>query len=134
MAARDITRPCKIYYDPSKVTYAELVEVFWRSVDPTDDDGQFCDRGDSYKTAIFVNSIEEKVQAENSKRAIEQSGILKRPIVTPILVAGAFYPAEDYHQNYYVESPLRYKYYRYQCGRDARIRDLNLAGDYHASA
>ena len=114
----------QIHYDPAKITYPALVDIFWRSVDPTDGDGQFCDRGDSYKTAIFVNSMEEKLQAENSKRAVEQSGVLEDPIVTPILVAGPFYPAEDYHQNYYKENPLKYKFYRYRCGRDARIRSL----------
>jgi len=114
----------QIFYDPKKVTYATLLEVFWRSVDPTDGGGQFCDRGESYGTAIFANSPEQKRLAEASKRKIEASGVLKRRIVTPIETAGSFYPAEGYHQDYYEKNPVRYKFYRYRCGRDQRIREL----------
>jgi len=114
----------QIFYDPKQVGYEMLVEIFWRSVDPTDAGGQFCDRGESYETAIFANSLEQKQQAEASKGALGRSGVLKQPIVTPIEVAGPFYPAEDYHQNYYNESPLRYGFYRYRCGRDARVEEL----------
>ncbi len=111
----------QIFYDPTRVSYAMLVEMFWRSVDPTDAGGQFCDRGESYETAVFANSLEQKQQAEASKGALQGSGVLKQPVVTPIEVARAFYPAEDYHQDYYTENPLRYGFYRYRCGRDARI-------------
>ena len=114
----------QIFYDPNKVSYAMLLEVFWRSVDPTDDGGQFCDRGESYKTAIFANSPEQKRLSEESKRNLQLSAVLDQPTVTSIEVAGPFYPAEDYHQNYYMKNPLRYKFYRYRCGRDARINEL----------
>ena len=114
----------QIFYDPEVVPYAKLVEIFWRSVDPTDDGGQFCDRGESYKTAIFATSLEQKVLAEDSKRKLQLAAVLNQPIVTPIEVAGPFYPAEDYHQNYYKNSPLRYKFYRFACRRDARLEDL----------
>ena len=114
----------RIFFDPKKVSYGTLLEIFWRSVDPTDDGGQFCDRGESYETAIFANSAEQKRLAEASKGRLQRSGVLKRPIVTPIQAAGPFYPAEDYHQDFYKKSSLRYKIYRYGCGRDARIRKL----------
>ncbi len=114
----------QIFYDPKKVTYAALLKVFWRSVDPTDAGGQFCDRGVSYETAIFANSPEQQRLAEASKRKLQQSGALKRPIVTPIEMAGPFYAAEDYHQDYYKKNPLRYNFYRFGCRRDARIKDL----------
>lgn len=114
----------QIFYDPKKVNYATLLEIFWRSVDPTDDGGQFCDRGESYKTAIFANSPKQKRLAEDSKRKLQLSAVLNQPIVTSIEVAGPFYPAEDYHQNYYKKNPLSYKYYRDGCGRDARIKEL----------
>ncbi len=114
----------QIFYDPKQVSYPALVEIFWRSVDPTDGGGQFCDRGQSYETAIFANSLEQKQQAEASKRELQRSAVLGRPVVTPIEVAGRFYPAEDYHQDYYNKNPLRYGFYRYRCGRDARIEEL----------
>lgn len=114
----------QIFFDSKKVTYTTLLEVFWRSVDPADDGGQFCDRGESYETAIFANSAEQKRLAEASKRRLQQSGALKRPIVTPIKMAGTFYPAEDNHQDYYTKNSWRYKLYRFGCGRDARIREL----------
>ncbi len=114
----------RIFFDPKKVTYTALLNIFWRSVDPTDAGGQFCDRGVSYETAIFANSAEQRRLAEASKRKLQHSGALNRPIVTPIETAGRFYPAEDYHQDYYKKSPLRYQLYRFGCGRDKRIRDL----------
>ncbi len=114
----------QIFYDPKQVGYAALVEIFWRSVDPTDGGGQFCDRGESYETAIFANSPEQKQQAEASKGALQRSGVLNQPVVTSVEIAGPFYPAEDYHQDYYRKSPLRYGFYRYTCGRDARVEEL----------
>ena len=114
----------QIYFDPERVSYAELVEIFWRTIDPTDAGGQFCDRGKSYATAIFANSQEQNRLAEASKKMIESSGVLAQPLVTTIEPAGQFYPAETYHQDYYKKNPLRYKFYRFSCGRDAKIKDL----------
>ena len=114
----------QIFFDPMKVSYAALLEIFWRSVDPTDAGGQFCDRGVSYETAIFANSAEQAKLAEASKRRIDTSGVLKKPIVTKIETAAEFYPAEDYHQDYYKKNPLRYQFYRFSCGRDKRVTEL----------
>ena len=112
----------RIVYDPSKVSYRKLLNVFWRSVDPTDDGGQFCDRGHSYKTAVFVKNDEERKVAVSTKEKAEEA--LGKKIVTKVLKAGPFYKAEDYHQNYYKRNPVRYKVYRYGCGRDQKIRSL----------
>ncbi|MBP0437547.1 peptide-methionine (S)-S-oxide reductase MsrA [Tianweitania sediminis] len=112
----------QIEYDDTKVDYATLLDVFWHSVDPTDGGGQFCDRGDAYETAIFTGSPEEKKLAESTKASAAEA--LKQPIVTPIVAAGTFWPAEDYHQDYYTKNSLRYKYYRYACGRDQRLEEL----------
>jgi peptide-methionine (S)-S-oxide reductase len=114
----------QIYYDPRRVGYSELLEVFWRTTDPTDEGGQFCDRGHSYTTAIFASTAEQRRLAEASKKEIESSGVLEQAVVTSIETAGPFYPAEDYHQNYYQKNPLRYKFYRFSCGRDKRVKDL----------
>jgi peptide-methionine (S)-S-oxide reductase len=112
----------QITYDPKQVSYEKLLEVFWRNVDPLDKGGQFCDRGGTYTTAIFVQSQEERKTAEQSKAAIEKK--LGKPVVTVIRAAATFYPAEEYHQDYYQKNPLRYKYYRYSCGRDQRLEHL----------
>ena len=114
----------RIYYDPKKVGYEGLLDVFWHSVDPTDEGGQFCDRGESYQTAIFAVTPEQKKLAEASKAALAKSGVLKAPVVTPIRDAAPFYPAEGYHQDYYRKNPLRYRFYRHGCGRDARLKEL----------
>jgi len=114
----------RITYDPSIVSYNQLLDVFWRSVDPTDAGGQFCDRGNSYKTAIFANNDQQKMQAEKSKQSLETSNALNKLIATPVREAGPWTNAEEYHQDYYKKNPLRYKFYRYNCGRDARIKDL----------
>jgi peptide-methionine (S)-S-oxide reductase len=115
----------EIVYDPAKVTYEKLLEVFWHNVDPTDGGGQFCDRGHQYRTAIFFHDPEQQRLAEQSKAAIEASGQLRnKKIVTQIVPAGDFFAAEDYHQEYYVRNPVRYKFYRYNCGRDERLKDL----------
>ncbi len=108
----------EVIYDPTAVTYRDLLEVFWRQIDPTDPEGQFVDRGSQYRTAIFYHSEEQKNLAEESKRIMDASGIYDKPVVTEILPAGKFYPAEDYHQDYYKKNPLRYKFYRYSSGRD----------------
>jgi len=114
----------QIHFDPKKVSYKKLLDVFWRTVDPTDGGGQFCDRGHSYSTAIFANSPDQKKAAEASKKMLAESKILDKPIVTPIREARPFYPAEDYHQDYYKKNPLQYKFYRYGCGRDAKVKAL----------
>ena len=114
----------QIYYDPDRIAFVDLLEIFWRTIDPTDAGGQFCDRGQSYTTAVFTNSDEQRRVADSSKKMIESSGVLEQPVVTTIEIAGPFYPAEDYHQDYYKKNPLRYKFYRFSCGRDARVKDL----------
>ena len=112
----------EVTYDPDRVSYEELVDIFWRTVDPTDGGGQFCDRGDSYRTAVFVADAAEQQAAEASKAEAEAA--LGQQIVTPVVEAGAFWPAEDYHQDYYEKNPLQYKYYRWRCGRDDRVEEL----------
>ena len=114
----------KVIFDPKKVSYKELVHIYWRTVDPTDKGGQFCDRGASYKTAIFPLNDAQKQIAQASKTDEQTKGRLKGRIVTPIIMAKPFYQAEGYHQNYYQTNPLRYKYYRYSCGRDQAIKAL----------
>ncbi len=114
----------KIVYDPAKVSYEKLLEVFWHNIDPTTRNGQFCDRGSQYRSAIFTNDESQQRLAEASKQALEQAKTLPGPIVTEIVVAGPFYAAEEYHQDYYTKNPLRYRYYRHGCGRDARLREL----------
>jgi len=114
----------RVEYDPKQVTYAKLLEVFWHNVDPTDDGGQFCDRGEQYTTAIFVSDEEQRKVAEASKRELEESGVLGERVVTPILAADPFYPAEEYHQDYYEKNPIRYRYYRSGCGRDRVLERL----------
>ncbi|MBM4265431.1 MAG: peptide-methionine (S)-S-oxide reductase MsrA [Deltaproteobacteria bacterium] len=114
----------QVVYDPRRVSYEKLLEVFWPNVDPTDGGGQFCDRGDTYLSAVFVQSDEERQLAEKSKAAAEKKKRVPEPIVTRIVQAAPFYPAEDYHQNYYQENPVRYRYYRYTCGRDERLAEV----------
>ena len=114
----------RIRYDPKQVSYERLLHVFWRSVDPTDGGGQFCDRGESYQTAIFVGNEEERRLAEASREALEQSMVLDLPVVTPIETAGEFFPAEDYHQDYYTKNPVRYRFYRFSCGRDSKVQQV----------
>lgn len=111
----------RVVYDTSKVEYGELVDYFFRHIDPTDDGGQFCDRGDSYRSAVFVDGAEERREVETQVQAIEQAGILPGPVVTRVLDEATFYEAEDYHQNYYEKNPARYKLYRVGCGRDKRV-------------
>jgi peptide-methionine (S)-S-oxide reductase len=113
-----------VAYDPDRISYAKLLDVFWHNVDPTTPNRQFCDVGNQYRSAIFYRDEEQKRLAEESKRALAASGRLKQPIVTEIVAAGTFYPAEEYHQNYYQKNPVRYKFYRYNCGRDARLKEL----------
>lgn len=114
----------RIVYDPKRVSYDRLLYVYWRSVDPVTKEGQFCDYGTQYRTAIFYLNDQQKQKALSSKAEIEKSGRLKRPIVTEITAAGPFYPAEGYHQNYYQTNSFRYNLYRFNCGRDARLKEL----------
>lgn len=114
----------RVEYDPSKLSYNKLLEVFWVNIDPLDAGGQFCDRGEQYTTAIFYLTDEQMRQAEASKLALEQSGKLKAPVVTEIRPALEFYPAEEYHQDYYKKNPLKYRLYRSGCGRDRRLMEL----------
>jgi len=114
----------QVIYDPKKVSYEKLLEVFWVNVDPTMKDRQFCDSGNQYRTGIFYHDEAQRKAAEASKAALEKSKPFKQPIVTPIEMAGAFYPAEDYHQDYYQKNPVRYNLYRTGCGRDARLKEL----------
>ena len=112
----------QIIYDPKKVTYAKLLEVFWHNIDPLTPNAQFCDHGSQYRSAIFYHDETQKRLAEESKKAL--SSRFRAPIVTEIVPATVFYPAEDYHQDYYKKNPLRYKVYRYSCGRDQRLEEL----------
>lgn len=112
----------EITYDPAKVSFDALLTAFWRSVDPTDTGGQFCDRGDTYLTAVWVQSPAEREQAEASKAKAEAD--LGQKIVTPIFDAMPFFVAEDYHQDYYRKNPVRYRYYRWNCGRNQRVEEL----------
>lgn len=118
------TEALEVLYDPDKVSYGELLEVFWRNVDPTDAGGQFCDRGSQYRSGIFYVNDEQKVQAAASKEAVQNATTAPSPIVTEITVAGPFYPAESYHQDYYRKNPLRYQYYKSACGRADRLAEL----------
>lgn len=111
-------------YDPSKVSYAKLLDTFWRQIDPTDAGGSFVDRGSQYRSAIFYHSEEQRRLAEQSKADLARSGKFSAPIVTEIVKAGVFYPAEEYHQDYYRKNPIRYKYYRFNSGRDQYIKKV----------
>jgi peptide-methionine (S)-S-oxide reductase len=120
----------EIAFDPKRVSYERLLEHFWRTVDPTVKDRQFCDVGSQYRTAIFYHDDAQRRAAEASKAALEKSKPFPQPIVTEIVAAGTFYPAEEYHQDYYKKNPVRYNYYRNGCGRDARLKQVwgDLAG------
>jgi peptide-methionine (S)-S-oxide reductase len=114
----------EIVFDPAVVSYGRLLEIYWRSIDPTTRDRQFCDVGSPYRTAIFVHDEQQLKAARESLAALEQRKPFPEPIVTQIVPAGPFYPAEDYHQDYYRKNPLRYQLYRSGCGRDARLQQL----------
>jgi peptide-methionine (S)-S-oxide reductase len=111
----------EVHYDPSRVSYQKLLQVFWHSIDPTQGDGQFCDLGTEYRSAIFFRDEAQRRLAEASRKAIEASGVLKKPIVTLIVPAGPFYRAEEYHQDFWKKDPVRYQTYRLGCGRDRRL-------------
>ncbi|MEW5909624.1 MAG: peptide-methionine (S)-S-oxide reductase MsrA [Thermodesulfobacteriota bacterium] len=113
-----------IRYNPEKVNYKTLLDIFWKKIDPTDSEGQFVDRGRQYRSAVFYHNESQKVQAEESKKALEQSGRFKSPIVTEIVPFTVFYPAEDYHQDYYKKNPIRYTVYRHNSGRDQFLKKV----------
>ncbi len=114
----------EVVFDPTKVSYERLVAYFWHTIDPTVKDRQFCDRGSPYRTAIFAHDSQQLKVAQASRAALEKSKPFKEPVVTEIVLATTFYPAEDYHQDYYLKNPVRYKYYRTSCGREARLQQL----------
>ena len=114
----------EVVYDPAKVSYQKLLDAFWRNVDPITPNAQFCDHGNQYRSAIFFQTDEEKRASDNSKQTIEQSKRFKEPIVTQIVMASKFYPAEEYHQDFYKKNPVRYKFYKYNCGRAKRLEEL----------
>jgi peptide-methionine (S)-S-oxide reductase len=114
----------QIVFDPKQVSYQQLVEHFWRTIDPTTKDRQFCDAGSPYRTVIFAQNAEQLKIAQASKAALEKAKPFKQPIVTEVVMGGPFYPAEEYHQDYYKKNPVRYNYYRLSCGRDARLKEL----------
>jgi peptide-methionine (S)-S-oxide reductase len=118
------TEAVEVRYDPDKVSYQQLLDVFWVNIDPLAKNRQFCDSGSQYRPGIFYGNEEQRQLAEASKQALEDSRRFEKPIVAEITAADAFYPAEDYHQDYYKKNPVRYKYYRYGCGRDKRLDEL----------
>ena len=118
------TEAVQVVYDPTKVTYEKLLQVFWVNIDPTVKNAQFCDHGTQYRSGIFYHDEDQRKLAQASKAALDKSKPFKEPIVTEITQASEFYAAEDYHQNYYQVNPVRYKLYRNGCGRDARLKEL----------
>jgi len=120
----------QVVFDPTKIRYEKLLEVFWHNIDPTVKDRQFCDSGHQYRSAIFYHTEDQHRLALKTKAALDANKPFREPVVTEITLAGEFYPAEEYHQHYYKKNPIRYKYYRTACGRDNRLKELwgNLAG------
>ena len=114
----------EVTYDPKKVTYQQLLEVFWRNVDPTTPNAQFCDHGSQYRTAIFYHDETQKQLIDESEKTVESSKTFPEPIVTEVSPATSFYPAEEYHQDFYTKNPIRYKFYKWNCGRAQRLEQL----------
>ena len=114
----------EVVYDQAKVSYEKLLDAFWRNVDPITPNAQFCDHGSQYRSAVFFQTDEEKRASDTSKQVIEQSKRFTEPIVTQIVMASQFYPAEEYHQDFYKKNPVRYKFYKYNCGRARRLEEL----------
>lgn len=114
----------KVVYDARKISYERLLEIFWQNVDPVDDEGQFCDKGEQYLSAIFVLNDEQRRAAKSSLAALQQMDRFAEGIATEVLPASEFFAAEQYHQNYYQKNPLRYRFYRSRCGRDDRLQEL----------
>jgi peptide-methionine (S)-S-oxide reductase len=126
----------QVVFEPAKVTYAQLLDVFWHNIDPLTKDAQFCDHGSQYRSAIFFHDEEQQREAEQSKKALEESKRFPKPIVTEIVAASEFYAAEEYHQDFYLRNPARYMSYRQGCGRDRRLKELwgAEAGGGHGGA
>jgi peptide-methionine (S)-S-oxide reductase len=118
------TEAIEVRYDPARVSYDRLLEVYWHNIDPTAENRQFCDRGTQYRTAIFYHDEAQRLAAERSRAELERSGAFAAAIATDIVAAGPFYPAEDYHQDYYRKNPVRYQRYHDACGRDERLEEL----------
>ena len=114
----------EVKFDPQRISYEKLLTIFWQNIDPYDANGQFCDKGESYKSTIYYTSESQKKLAEQSIINLQRSGKLKGKVATQILPAKPFFPAEDYHQEYYQKNPIRYKFYRYSCGRDKRLKEV----------
>ena len=114
----------QVIYDPARVSYEKLLNVFWHNIDPTARDRQFCDSGNQYRSEIYYHNEAQHRVALQSKALLEKNKTFKDPVVTEIVQAADFYPAEDYHQDYYRKNPIRYKFYRYRCGRDERLKEL----------
>ncbi|HVN84419.1 MAG TPA: peptide-methionine (S)-S-oxide reductase MsrA [Candidatus Binatia bacterium] len=114
----------QVTYDPVKISYEKLLDVFWHNIDPVTPNAQFCDHGRQYRSAIFYHDEKQRELAEASKRQLDESKRFSSPIVTEIVAASDFYPAEEYHQKYHQKNPIRYKYYRWNCGRDRRLKEL----------
>lgn len=118
------TEAVQVVYDPAKIRYSKLLDVFWHNIDPTARDRQFCDSGNQYRSAIFYHNTLQQREAEQSRKDLEKNKKFREAVVTEVTKAGTFYPAEDYHQHYYKKNPLRYSYYRTACGRDKRLKEL----------
>lgn len=118
------TEAVEVVYDPQQVSYAQLLDVFWKNIDPLTPDRQFCDRGSQYRAGIFYHNADQERLARASKRLLVESGRFDDPIVTEVAPATTFYPAEEYHQDYYQKNPLRYRVYRFGCGRDGRLKKV----------
>jgi methionine-S-sulfoxide reductase len=118
------TEALRIHFDPAIISYEKLLDVFWRNINPADADGQFVDRGSQYRPGIFYHNEEQKRLAEESRDKLAASGVFSAPIVVEITAASEFYPAEEYHQDYYRKSPVRYKFYRYNSGRDQFLKKI----------
>jgi len=118
------TEAVQIVYDPSRISYTQLLDVFWKNIDPTTPDRQFCDRGNQYRPGIFYHDEDQLAAAEASRAQLEKTKPFAEPIQVELTAAAQFYPAEDYHQDYYLKNPLRYRFYRLNCGRDKRLEAL----------
>ena len=118
------TEAIQIIYDPEKVSYGELLEIFWKNIDPVAVDRQFCDAGTQYRSGIYYLNEAQQTAAQQSLQQLQQNKPFQGKIATEIVAASTFYPAEDYHQDYYLKNPIRYKFYRYRCGRDQRLEEL----------
>lgn len=118
------TEAVQIVFDPDKISYPELLDIFWKNIDPVAVDRQFCDAGTQYRSGIYFHNAEQEKAAKQSLQQLQKNKPFKEPVATEILAATTFYPAEDYHQDYYQKNPLRYKFYRYRCGRDQRLEEL----------